>query len=244
MEMLAQALDAMYQKLNYRDPRAVTLRNANQKHEAAAILAAGIDTGAFVNGPTAMLMSGDAVHEYRLIALIEDWTLVRVHATKVKEGSLDITVKGEAAAALAIRLKDFAQDADRDEEWTDNLRLSMLIADMTWDHTIPEDVTLYTLWHNMDQGSDRRETERAAAKTLAQAVKKGDPEPFNRSTGGSRAYQISFMELQADIWLATARRLRPVLAKAKLEADQEPSAQYILTVPAKNKASTQPAAEA
>ena len=51
------------------------------------------------------------------------------------------------------------------------------------------------------------------------------------------------MELQDDIWLATARRLRPVLAKAKLEADQEPSAQYILTVVTQKKAGTQPAAE-
>ena len=241
--MLAQALDAMYKKLNYRDPRAITLRNADQKHEAAEILAAGIDTGAFVNGPTAMLMSGDAVHEYRLIALNDDWSLVRVHTTEVKDGSLDITVKDEAAAALAIRLKDFAKDADRDEEWTDNLRLSMLTADLTWDHTIPEDVALYTLWHTMGQGSDTHETETAAAKTLAQAVKKGDPEPFNRSTGGNRAYQISFMELQDDIWLATARRLRPVLTNATLEADPEPSAQYILTVPAKKKAGTEKAVE-
>ena len=75
-----------------------------QTHDPAATLKTGIELGEFAHGPTAMLMSGDAVHEYRLIALTDDWTLARVHATEVKRGSLDITVQDGTAAALAIRL--------------------------------------------------------------------------------------------------------------------------------------------
>ena len=68
------------------------------------------------------------------------------------------------------------------------------------------------------------------------------PPQLTRGTGGERAYQISFLKLMDEIWLATARRLRPVLAKARLEADGNTCGQFIVEAKMPETNGAQPAA--
>ena len=204
-----------------------TLYECPEGKNAAEAAVQGIRGGLFAETHSNMLMYQDKVYEYLLVAFDPRWTIAYVHATSVEKGSTVIEVEENAVAAMAIRHPCGDNGPQRDESLNEESRIARLLTALTQTCRSEHGAVISLFWHRMESPSEASRIGSEAALTLAGAEVRGR-QPSQPSTGGDRPYSISYEEVAADIWLATAHRLRPVLTERRMEPEPSPAAQYLL----------------